>query len=126
MNHTDYYIVTGSVIPILLLSGSVQADLYARYVRSNRIAERKGAPWIARATAILANRLVVGSVAVVAFATILFAAHAEWTAVTCLENGSDAPSDRGIVLTGLGLLLLVNGIGVVAGLLEVVPLSVDL
>lgn len=99
-SHLDFYVVTATVIPVLLVATALQTSFWHRYAitavpRSMR----------QRGKMIIAGRMFTAAVAV---AVVSVGLIGEWTSVQALRHLSDGPGKRSWASAGLGLLLLAN------------------
>lgn len=98
--HLDFYVVTATVIPVLLVTTALQTSFWQRYAigavpRSMRNRDKM---------IVLGRRFT----AAVAVAVVVVALIGEWTSVQALRHLSDGPGKRSWASDGLGLLLLAN------------------
>ena len=99
-SHLDFFVVTATVIPVLLVTTALQTSFWHGYAitavsRSMRQREKM----------VAAGRVFT---AVVAVAVVVVALIGEWTSVQALRHLSDGPGKRSWASAGLGFLLLAN------------------
>ena len=105
MTHADLYVACATVIPVLLLTESLQASLYRRY------AEQVGKPLLQgrhRRPARIGRWLAIAMAAI----SVLLALSGEAAAIIALAGDHDTPTYRASAAWSTLLLLLLVGVAV--------------
>lgn len=111
MSHGDLYTVCATIIPVLLLTSSLQVRMYRRYIRDmsepmTARRHRKKHLW---------PKLVINLLAAL---MIISAGIGEWTAIDALAGNRDTAGSRSVVRTSTLTMFGVVAIAVIVEVLE--------